>query len=169
MANSLLLEQGIGIGYERRLALVDQADSGYFSQVEHGAQPNPFSPESFFLLTADFSSRMLPELYLNESSPGGEQDVTGNIDLADRFHFLRAVAHTIDLTPDEIEPVAELLGVRPALLLAPHQIVESATLVGYTMDGTYEREMTVDVMAALIKRMLAREQELPFSPDEIAV
>ncbi len=120
MANSLLLHEATGIGYARRQDIVDQAETNCFTPMDAGHIPNPHSPENFYLLTKDFAERLLPELCDREdplSRTVESADFAADLDLTERFMFLRAVARCVELAPQETEPVAELLGVRPALLM----------------------------------------------------
>jgi hypothetical protein len=175
MANSLLLHEGTGIGYARRQQIVDQADSGCFGPIESGQMSRPYSPESFHLLTSDFVQRLLPEIFTDEDLliPQVHSEEFGReLNLGDRFDFLKTVASHIKLLPNEVAPCAEILGVRPALL-APATAPKSKQIefVGFT--GERVVYIPIDEATAcdiLLNQELARaERTFMLPPDEIAV
>lgn len=175
MANSLLLHEGTGIGYARRQEIVDDAESSCFVAIESGQISRPYSPESFHLLTSDFVQRLLPEIFTDDDLliPQVHSEEFGReLDLNDRFDFLKTVASHIKLLPGEVAPCAEILGVRPALL-APATIPKPKQFefVGFTGEQVVRIPMSEAVVCDILLRhelALAERTFMP-PPDEIAV
>ncbi|CAN5364053.1 hypothetical protein BH09PAT4_BH09PAT4_05110 [soil metagenome] len=176
MANSLLLFEGTGIGYERRQQIVDDADSSCFGPIEAGQIARSYSPESFHLLTSDFVQRLLPEVFTDDDllvlPQVHSEDFGRELSLDDRFDFLKTVAGHIKLFPDEVAPCAEILGVRPALLAPATTRKEKLfEFIGFTAKETVR--IPIDEPTAcdiLLSRELAKaERGFMPPPNEIAV
>ena len=118
MAHSLLLQEGIGIGLERREEIVFDAHSQYVDTFpENNLEGYGFtSTVNFDNASLDFDARLLPEAY-------PDIDVHDTLfqsftNISDRFLFLRGVASSIMLSKGEVEVCADILGVRSAILQA---------------------------------------------------
>jgi hypothetical protein len=118
MAHSLLLQEGIGIGLERREEIVFDAHSQYVDTFpENNLEGYGFtSTVNFDNASLDFDARLLPEAY-------PDIDVHDTLfqsftNISDRLLFLQGVASSIMLSRGEVEVCADILGVRPAILQA---------------------------------------------------
>jgi hypothetical protein len=118
MAHSLLLQEGIGIGLQRREEIVFDVHSQYVDTFpENDLEHYGFtSTVNFDNASLDFDARLLPEAYPDIDVHDALFQSFTNI--SDRLLFLRGVASSIMLSRGEVEVCADILGVRPVILQA---------------------------------------------------